>query len=217
MWKLITFFCFILFSIGCRKNNQNQITAKEFEGKLIQASNKLNHLIENKRLKHGWTGETMTTSEGVGYMTESEAMQIVEPLIDPSVSFLQSYYDINAYQYFTTGAPEIARLGALALRFKQLEDEGKAVDTSQINSWFSQTPEFVSQANGELLTNATQPSVIDCAMDALGVPAGLLIGSAKSLSKAALIKAAKKLALRTVGWIGVGIAIYEFGDCMNWW
>jgi len=43
------------------------------------------------------------------------------------------------------------------------------------------------------------------------------VGSAKSLTRAALIKAAKKLATRTLGWVGVGIAVYEFGDCMNWW
>ena len=64
---------------------------------------------------------------------------------------------------------------------------------------------------------AKEPTVLDCAMDALGIPAGLILGSAKNLTQGALLKAAKKLATRTLGWIGAGIAIYEFGDCMEWW
>ncbi|HYJ37523.1 MAG TPA: hypothetical protein VEV87_02860, partial [Chitinophagaceae bacterium] len=121
------------------------------------------------------------------------------------------------YEHLPAGSPKIAQIGALAMRLKQLEDQGQSIDTSQVNLWFLPPIEMVSQANGEILTNAQNPSIFDCAMDALGIPAGLLIGSAKELSRTALIKAAKKLATRTLGWIGVGIAIYEFGDCMNWW
>jgi hypothetical protein len=61
-------------------------------------------------------------------------------------------------------------------------------------------------------------SIVDCAMEALGVPASLIVGAAEgSLTREALLKAARKLAKRTLGWIGVAIAVYEFGDCMGWW
>ncbi|NCP53328.1 MAG: hypothetical protein GW817_13880 [Flavobacteriales bacterium] len=65
--------------------------------------------------------------------------------------------------------------------------------------------------------NNTANSVVDCAMDALGIPAGLIVGSAKNLGRKALLKAARKLATRMLGWVGAGIAVYEFGDCMEWW
>lgn len=61
------------------------------------------------------------------------------------------------------------------------------------------------------------PTVFDCAMDALGIPAALILGTANGTSAAAILKAARKLATRTLGWIGAGIAVYEFGDCMEWW
>ena len=54
-------------------------------------------------------------------------------------------------------------------------------------------------------------------MEALGVPSELILGSAKNLTTKAILKAAKKLATRTVGWLGAAVAVYEFGDCMNYW
>jgi len=71
--------------------------------------------------------------------------------------------------------------------------------------------------NGLNNTANSVNSVVDCAMDALGIPAGLIVGSAKNLGRKALLKAARKLATRMLGWVGAGIAVYEFGDCMEWW
>jgi hypothetical protein len=52
-------------------------------------------------------------------------------------------------------------------------------------------------------------------MEALGVPTGLILGSAKNLTTKAILKAAKKLATRTVGWLGAAVAVYEFGNCIG--
>ena len=218
MYRLITlFFCYAVISMGCRKDSDGNVSARIFETKLKQASQNADRIIQEKRAKMGKVGEVMSTPEVAGFMTEAEANQIVQPLIEPGAQFLQSYYEINIYEYLPAGSPKIAQIGALGIRLKQLEEQGQSIDTSSSSYWFLPPVEMVSQANGEILTNAQNPSVFDCAMDALGIPAGLLIGSAKDLSKAALIKAARKLATRFIGWVGVGIAIYEFGDCMNWW
>lgn len=218
MYRLITLiFCIAVFSMGCRKNSDGKLSANVLEAKLKQASQSANRLMQNKHVRLGRGVEAMTTFENTGFMTEEEATQIVQPLINPSASFLQSYYEINIYEYFPAGDPRIAQIGAMATRLKQLEDQGQSIDTSQGNAWFLPPVEVISQANGELLTNATQPSVLDCAMEALGIPVALIMGSAKSFSRAALIKAAKKLLFRTVGWIGAAVMIYDFGDCMEWW
>jgi hypothetical protein len=203
--------------MGCRKDSDSNITASLFEAKMKKTSTNIHQLLEEKRIRYGKDREVMTTADQESFMNESEATQMVQPLIDPSASFLQSYYNINIYEYFPAGSPNIARLGAIALRFKQMEEQGLAVDTNQVDSWFPSAPELVSQANGELLTNVAEASVVECALEALGIPAALIVGSAKSLSRAALLKAARKLLTRTVGWIGVAIMIYDFGDCMNWW
>ena len=173
--------------------------------------------MEDKRAKSGKAGEVMTAGETASFMNENDAIQIVQPMIEPSAEFLQSNYDINIYEYFPAGSPKIAQIGALALRLNQFEQMGQTIDTTNAEQWFMPPLEMISQANGEILNNATRPSIVDCALDALGIPAALIVGSAKNLTRVALLKAAKKLVARTIGWIGAAIAIYDFGDCMEWW
>ncbi|MDY3333107.1 MAG: hypothetical protein SOW90_05085 [Gallibacter sp.] len=53
-------------------------------------------------------------------------------------------------------------------------------------------------------------------VDALGIPAGLIVGSAKSLTKKAILEAAKKMATRSLGWVGAAIAVVDFASCMDY-
>jgi len=216
MYKLITlFFCFAILSIACKKNNE-QMTAKLFESKLKKASQEAHKLMREKGVKSGKIGDAMTAEQTTSFMSNEEASQIIQPVIGSSVDFLQYNYDINIYDYFPPGSPKIAQIGALAFRLNQLEMQGKSIDTSAFDNWFVPGELVESQASGEILSYA-QPSIVDCALDALGIPAALIVGSAKNLTRVALIKAAKKLVARTIGYIGAAIAIYDFGDCMGWW
>jgi hypothetical protein len=216
MYRLITvLLCCVVMVVACKKSD-DRMTAKAFESKLKEASQKANRLMQQKHAKSGKIGEAMTAEETASFMTESEAIQIVQPVIESSVAFLQSNYDINIYDYLPAGSPKIAQIGALALRLNQLEMQGKSIDTSGFDNWFTPKIEMVSQANGEVLSYA-QPSLADCSLDALGIPAALIVGSAQNLTRSALIKAAAKLAVKSLGWIASGIAIYDFGSCMGWW
>lgn len=62
----------------------------------------------------------------------------------------------------------------------------------------------------------TRSHIANCALDALGIPAGLIVGSAKSLTKKAILKAAKKMATRSLGWAGAAIAVVDFASCMDY-
>src|SRR6476646_4511763 len=136
MYKLITLFFFAaILSIGCRKSDE-RMTAKIYAAKLKEASQQAKRLMDQKQAKSGKIGEAMTAEQTSSFMTESDAMQIVQPLIAPSVAFLQSNYDINIYDYFPPGSPGIAQIGAMAFRLNQFEPEGKSIDTSNANFWF---------------------------------------------------------------------------------
>lgn len=65
-------------------------------------------------------------------------------------------------------------------------------------------------------TLATRSQIVNCALEALGIPAGIIVGSAKTLTKKAILKAAKKLAARTLGWVGAAIAVVDFASCMDY-
>ncbi|TKB99037.1 hypothetical protein [Pedobacter cryophilus] len=69
-------------------------------------------------------------------------------------------------------------------------------------------------------SEARASQIGDCAGDALGVSAvaiALQSGLNTSTGKALLSKAIRKVASRSLGWIGAAIFAYEFGDCMGWW
>lgn len=68
------------------------------------------------------------------------------------------------------------------------------------------------------------PGIGDCLIEAVGVAVGVndIISSYNSLvqngaSFNSIFKLVKNFVKRYVGWFMAGIAIYEFGDCMNWW
>jgi len=65
-----------------------------------------------------------------------------------------------------------------------------------------------------------ESDLYDCALRSLGVTAlseAFSNGLKSSAGKRALKKAIRKIAARTLNWIGVAWAAYEFGDCMDWW
>lgn len=74
----------------------------------------------------------------------------------------------------------------------------------------------IAIAGTETQAFSTRSQIVNCALDALGIPVGLLVGSAKSLTKKAILKAAKKLATRSLGWVGAAIAVVDFASCMDY-
>ena len=64
----------------------------------------------------------------------------------------------------------------------------------------------------------------DCALRSLGIEAliklfdsGISSAAKSTIKKKALRKMVVKVASRTLGVIGAAIAVYEFGDCMDWY
>lgn len=60
------------------------------------------------------------------------------------------------------------------------------------------------------------PDMYDCLLRAVGINAAIDIING-NLRGSALRRAIRKVATRTLGWVGAAWAIYEFGDCMGWY
>ncbi|MDR0832852.1 MAG: hypothetical protein LBN93_01480 [Candidatus Symbiothrix sp.] len=84
-----------------------------------------------------------------------------------------------------------------------------------------------SQDNCSLLTGelvlerpVLRSQVFDCAMQVLGVHAvyELITGGInRIMTKAAVKTLIRKVAMKYMGVVGYALAVYEFGDCMDWW
>jgi hypothetical protein len=80
----------------------------------------------------------------------------------------------------------------------------------------------ISLLTGELVALPEilpQSQVYDCLLQAAGITVltDLIKKGIKGLTKAAIKTLLTKVATKYLGYVGAAIAVYEFGDCMDWW
>ena len=150
-------------------------------------------------------------------MDEYELKPILEPIIFSGVELLRSYgltdqEIINEFGSLTS--PDISRAALAISQFESLANDGYTIEGFD-HTDFVFSSLFVSQAFAS--------DVYDCALQAAGVKVLVELAEAglgegvKKLGKKGVQKLVRKVASRTLGWVGAGVAAYEFGDCMGWW
>ncbi len=186
---------------SCTRDNDNEFTEDQYGKQKEILFSKLINIQEGK--------EKSDQHRVSSQYTEDEKTS----LLYTSIQVLNSKgvtNDMIAYEFGNLENPEIV-LSALA--FTRIVDE-----TAAENNIIDLETGFNYSTNSYVNNNVDRSgSVVDCALGALGIPAGLIVGSAGSTSTKALLKAARKLATRMLGWVGAAIAIYDFGNCMEWW
>jgi len=237
MKKLLKGFCLsavaVLIIVSCNKEKvftKSEVTFDELHSKFKKASLSANGTIKSRvgndnPIDYPPASLNETTVPPI-LLTEEEAEAIIQPVYDPTANYLLQNYDLNIFDFFQPGDPRIAVAGALAVRLDCLDGRNTYVDTSFIelnpNAYiFNPTTYGSVMAPGEI---GTSPGWYDCALRAFGIEAVVgfgqsnLSGAIKSMmKKSALRKMILKIATRSLGIIGAAIAMYEFGDCMDWW
>lgn len=137
---------------------------------------------------------------------EQQAKTMLMPLVESSKELLAAYYFTEA---------------DLAKEFDDLNDPriliiGLAMLAAE-NETANQTAMNFASMFGHV---AYAQDAYDCVLRTLGIKAlteAIDRGLSSPAGKAALSKAIRKIASRTLGWVGAGWAAFEFGDCMEWW
>ncbi len=243
--KLVTFslalLTFLAFSCKKEKIEEEKITFEELNSLYSKAYEKINKIKEeriNKTLKRSVMNTYGNDTTISTILTEHEALIILAPLMTPTISYVQQNYDINLNDYFSPTDPNIAIAGGAALRLDALELQNLYVDTTYIEVFplgggmLSSTNQnkipkdntFITISNNTIMSGGAYPDFYDCALRAIGIEAVVVLlnngvsSAAKSrIKKKALRKMVVKIATRTLGVIGAAIAVYELGDCMDWW
>lgn len=182
-----------------------------------QAINNLKDNLIDIKSKHYSSKNTSSRllEDNSGFIFEEEEKA---QSLNNSIALLNSFGVTNQDIIEVFGSldnPNIILTALAAIRIEEQSQLGYHVVDFETGYNYS-TDSYVSLNDMNITANRAN-SVVDCAMDALGIPAGLIVGSAKNTGRKALLKAARKLATRMLGWVGAGIAVYEFGDCMEWW
>lgn len=157
---------------------------------------------------------TRSTIEG---MSEPELKLIIEPVVSSGLDLLISYgiseNEIIA-EFGSLNSPDISRAALAVSQLENLANDGYVIQG------FDES-DFVLA--GIFIPEAHASEIYDCALQAAGVKVLMelasegLVAGAKKLGKKGALKLVKKVAARSLGWVGAGVAAYEFGDCMNWW
>jgi hypothetical protein len=198
--KILLFGSLFLFN-SCKKQipnlveNQQQESVSNMKDVTIESLDFIKNDLNIQELKKE---KSLTFSDEI----EVKAKKELTPIIENGLNVLYSYglTDKDILENFESlEDPKIALLALAIVSVESTEETHANLNSFLVNNSF-----------------AAQPSIGSCAMDALGIPASLLMGTAKGTSAKAIMKAAGKLAGRTIGYIGLAIAIYDFADCMNY-
>ena len=151
--------------------------------------------------------------------------QFIEDVDYPAINLLRSYgvtdqEMITEFGSLDSGKIVLAAIAVLAS--EQLIDSGKTYTMFVDEDYVSNTSAIfgISTASAQSSSlQAPDPDTIGvCIMDALGVNAaiGIISNGIQGLGKKAIMKIIKKVASRTLGPIGIALAVYDFLDCMDW-
>ncbi len=143
---------------------------------------------------------------------ERETRRILSPLVHGTKDLL-SLYGVDEYylrkEFGNADDPRIALVGLMIL-VAERQDRGEVA----VN--FARAFGTLSFAQDETTLSEANKDWVDCLIIAVGIDAAVefLKGNVtETIAK----KAIRKIATRTLGWVGAAIAVYEFGSCMGWY
>lgn len=206
-------------------DSQKEKVLKKFENSLKNIAPKTNKITSNFFKKKS----SYKTLQAKGIIDESNIIEILDnleskteievknllyPLVDDSQELLLSYgiteNDLKEIFY---------EIGIL-----DINDPSLIIISEMILAIEKENKTLAFNHNNLLGLSAfayqQQPNIYDCALRSIGVTAVIEAfekGIHGAVGKALLKKAIRKVAVKALGWVGAVVAVYEFGNCMNWW
>ncbi|MCF8320679.1 MAG: hypothetical protein K9I35_05675 [Flavobacterium sp.] len=205
MKKILILLIALGFLISCEKDpvsnsTDKKILIEKLKNSAIQFNNSNNLRMQNNNI----------VQENNDY----------DELMQSSLALIRSYglTDSEIIQDIGSLYSDDVILGALAVSGVELQASRgiELIDPVDNTSLFSGSP-WIAPASKS--TSTIQNDVFDCLLIAVGVTAiqQFIQNGISGMSKSAIRKLLKKVSAKYLGAIGAAVAVYEFGDCMEWW
>ena len=186
------------------ENQEQKIALQKFENLFLEIQPKIENTFDKQNLL------LIKKSYVLDKQTVEKSKEILTPLVKGSKELLKSY-GINESDFLEEFAdlndPRIAFVGLMILSADKKKEKDNLVSINYASF-------FVASAYA--INMDMEPDWYDCMLRSVGIDAVVELFNGK-VTKAIAKKAIRKIASRTLGWVGAAIAVYEFGDCMDWY
>lgn len=181
-------FGIISCSTDSLEDSQNESLEVDFKGILFDVQNMFNKTT---------TDSNSRLDPNIKYLTEDELQQYLEQNLASCVDFLRSrgFSDTELIDEFgSLNNPAIIASVDWIHKIEQVQPMTSSNTSARVkpNDWY------------------------DCLLRAVGIDTVIELINGK-VSKQLAKKAIRKIVGKTLGWAGVAIALYEYGDCMGWY
>lgn len=186
------------------ENQEQKIALQKFENLFLEIQPKIENTFDKQNLL------LSKKSYVLDKQTVEKSKEILTPLVKGSKELLKSY-GINESDFLEEFAdlndPRIAFVGLMILSADKKKEKDNLASINYASF-------FVASAYA--INMDMEPDWYDCMLRSVGIDAVVELFNGK-VTKAIAKKAIRKIASRTLGWVGAAIAVYEFGDCMDWY
>lgn len=181
------------------ETNKKELATQNFENLVKESIPKIQNILENSELKISLNSSKMDERQAAA---EEEFKNALLPLINGGTELLLAY--------------GLSR-SELEESFGDLRDPGIAIAAiSILTAEINRNNMAVNHPNFFIFSGYAQDEWYDCLLRSVGIDAVIELFN-KKVTKTIALKVVRKVASRTVGWVGAGIAVYEFGRCMDWY
>ncbi len=190
------------------RNVAREISLTALEKAIKESGPQTVRRIKNLHYNEGQNGTT-TGKKLAGHAPKFE--ELLKPLIDHSKELLKTYGVTEDFLSREFKDPEDPRIILAGLWSMSMERKG-TLSRGKNRAQFIDIGLFVQ----ENTLSEAQPDWLECMLIAVGVDA--IVEFVKgNVTEAIAKKAIRKIASRTLGWVGVALALYEYGNCMGWY
>ena len=189
------------------RNVNRELVLSEFEDTLNEAGNSLEKLMDSRRSETN----TERTSLLEGKQRKQQLKSILKPVMTSSTNLLKTYGISEDFLEQELGRADDPRMVLIGLWLAEAE-QGSLLAQQTVHTQRADFA-FFFQENS---LSADKPDWMECMIVAVGVDA-IIEFFKGNVTEAIAKKAIRKIASRTLGWVGVGLALYEYGSCMEWY